>query len=231
MRLPLSRVMVSLALLVLVQNSAAAQDAGAQGYPGGPPSNSNVCQLARAQWGAGHRRVDVTQRVQSMARGDQLNFKVNNTNLGGDPAPDQKKTLSLYLPGLARARQHLPLPRRRLRKHAGGRQRLLSQSARAERYLGSRIPELERCRSRERDDHQWESFLQGEYHEPGVIRHRASTKNYPCHGSIRAVKRVVLGEKGITSTCLERRRHPTLQTPCICSRVRLKTKQKTSRNP
>ncbi len=95
MRLPLSRVMVSLALLVLVQNSAAAQDAGAQGYPGGPPSNSNVCQLVRAQWGAGHRRVDVTQRVQSMIRGNQLNFKVNNTNLGGDPAPDQKKTLSL----------------------------------------------------------------------------------------------------------------------------------------
>jgi hypothetical protein len=86
--------MGSLALLVLLPTFAAAQDPSSQQFPGGP-SNGGACQLVRAQWGAGHRRWDVTQRVQSMIQGGQLNFKVNNTNLGGDPAPEQKKTLSL----------------------------------------------------------------------------------------------------------------------------------------
>jgi hypothetical protein len=62
----------------------------------GPP---NICQLVRAQWGAGNQYWDVTQRVQSMIQGNQLNFKVNNTNLGGDPAPTQKKALRLTCAG------------------------------------------------------------------------------------------------------------------------------------
>ena len=96
MRLPLTAVKTtgSIALLLLFQTLALAQEPGVQQFPGAPP-NSNVCQLARAQWGAGHQRVDVTQRVQSMVRGGQLNFKVNNTNLGGDPAPGRTKNLSL----------------------------------------------------------------------------------------------------------------------------------------
>ncbi len=95
MRLTLIGVTGSLAFLFLLQTLAAAQQPGAQQYPGGPPPYVNVCQLARAQWGAGHRRADVTQQVQSMARGGQLSFKVNNTNLGVDPAPGSVKTLTL----------------------------------------------------------------------------------------------------------------------------------------
>jgi len=95
MRLPLVGVTSSFALLFLLQTLATAQDVGAQQFPGAPPPYIAVCELARAQWGAGHRRADVTQRVQSMARGGQLNFKVNTTNLG-DPAPGQIKTLSLW---------------------------------------------------------------------------------------------------------------------------------------
>ena len=53
------------------------------------------CQIVRADWGAGHRRQDVTSRVASMAQGGQLNFKVNNTNLGGDPAVGLAKTLRI----------------------------------------------------------------------------------------------------------------------------------------
>jgi hypothetical protein len=94
MRFPWASAIGSLVLLVLLQTFVAAQDPAAQGYPGGP-LNSAVCQLVRAQWGAGHRRIDVTQRVQSMIRGGQLSFKVNNANLGGDPAEGQKKSLSL----------------------------------------------------------------------------------------------------------------------------------------
>lgn len=94
MRIRLPGFIFGLACSVLVQSFAFAQGPNVQGYPGGPP-NVNGCQLVRAIWGAGNRSADVTQIVQSMAQGNQLNFKVNNTNLGGDPAPDQKKTLRL----------------------------------------------------------------------------------------------------------------------------------------
>jgi hypothetical protein len=53
------------------------------------------CQVVRADWGAGHRRQDVTSRVASMAQGGQLNFKVNTTNLGSDPAVGMKKDLRI----------------------------------------------------------------------------------------------------------------------------------------
>ena len=84
----------SFAFLVFVGTLAAAQGPDAQRFPGPPPGGEG-CQLVRAQWGAGNQFWDVTARVRSMIRGNQLNFKVNNANLGGDPAQGLTKTLRI----------------------------------------------------------------------------------------------------------------------------------------
>ncbi|HUJ95611.1 MAG TPA: hypothetical protein VLW84_10140 [Terriglobales bacterium] len=95
MRLPL--IGMSFAVFVFLGTLAAAQGPEAQRFPGqpGPPPGGDGCQLVRAQWGAGNQNWDVTPRLRSMIRGNQLNFKVNNTNLGGDPAQGLTKTLRI----------------------------------------------------------------------------------------------------------------------------------------
>jgi hypothetical protein len=61
--------------------------------PGGP-ANGFGWQVMRAEWGAGNRRADVTNRVRQMLSGNGQ-VKVNNTNLGGDPAPGADKLLRI----------------------------------------------------------------------------------------------------------------------------------------
>lgn len=51
--------------------------------------------IDRAIYGMSGKGSDVTNRVRSMVRNDSLDFKVNNTNLGGDPNQGTKKTLKL----------------------------------------------------------------------------------------------------------------------------------------
>jgi len=51
-------------------------------------------QVMHAEWGAGGRRVDVTNRVRVILSGNG-SVKVNNTNLGGDPAEGEKKSLHI----------------------------------------------------------------------------------------------------------------------------------------
>jgi hypothetical protein len=51
--------------------------------------------VVAATYGAGRSSVDVTNQVRSMARNGSLNFRVSNDVLGGDPAPNQVKTLQL----------------------------------------------------------------------------------------------------------------------------------------
>jgi hypothetical protein len=52
-------------------------------------------QIVRAQYGEGDRWADVTSRVQSLVRGDSLDFRVDNDTMGVDPARDHKKSLRL----------------------------------------------------------------------------------------------------------------------------------------
>ena len=54
-------------------------------------------QIVRAQYGTGSRWADVTRRVQSLVRGDTLDFRVNNDTMGSDPAPDHKKFLRMQV--------------------------------------------------------------------------------------------------------------------------------------
>ena len=51
-------------------------------------------QVLHAEWGAEGRRVDVTNRVRVLLSG-RGTVKVNNTNLGGDPAEGERKFLHI----------------------------------------------------------------------------------------------------------------------------------------
>jgi|SRR5579863_7423110 hypothetical protein len=49
----------------------------------------------KAIYGMSGKGSDVTFRVRSMIRNNSLDFKVNNTNLGGDPNKGTNKTLKV----------------------------------------------------------------------------------------------------------------------------------------
>lgn len=49
--------------------------------------------LLSATYGSGDNRVDVTNRLQSFARGGNLTVRVSNQTMGVDPAPRQSKDL------------------------------------------------------------------------------------------------------------------------------------------
>ena len=56
-------------------------------------------QIVEARYGVRGRGADVTSRVLSFARAGRLRFAVTNENLGGDPAPHQRKELVLRVRG------------------------------------------------------------------------------------------------------------------------------------
>jgi hypothetical protein len=54
--------------------------------------------IVRATYGAGHNRIDVTPRVQSLVQNGRLNFRLTNESLGvPDPAPGRVKELSIQM--------------------------------------------------------------------------------------------------------------------------------------
>lgn len=60
----------------------------------GPGNPGSGWQVMFADWGAGNRVVNVTDRVRAMLSGNGM-VKVNNQNLGGDPAVGASKTLRI----------------------------------------------------------------------------------------------------------------------------------------
>jgi hypothetical protein len=52
-------------------------------------------EIVRADYGAGNRRIDVTQRLRDAVCSGQR-FRMGNSTFGTDPAPDQKKSLRIY---------------------------------------------------------------------------------------------------------------------------------------
>jgi hypothetical protein len=64
-----------------------------RGYSGGNTAYGSDLQILRGDYGAGNRVVDVTNRLNSQIRSGQLNIQVTNNNMGGDPAPGNRKTL------------------------------------------------------------------------------------------------------------------------------------------
>ena len=63
--------------------------------PYGTGSNQSSLQITRAVYGAGYRTSDVTSRLNSQIQNNQLNLQVNNASMGGDPAPNQSKNLTV----------------------------------------------------------------------------------------------------------------------------------------
>ncbi|MFB3918046.1 MAG: DNAJC11 domain-containing protein [Terriglobales bacterium] len=62
---------------------------GSRGYRGGR------LQIIRADYGVLGRTIDVTQRLNSYVRRDRINVLVSNQLLGGDPAPRERKQLTV----------------------------------------------------------------------------------------------------------------------------------------
>ena len=58
-------------------------------------ATSNLLQITRATYGSSYRSSDVTARLTSQIQSDQINLQVNNNTMGGDPSPNQSKTLTV----------------------------------------------------------------------------------------------------------------------------------------
>jgi opacity protein-like surface antigen len=52
--------------------------------------------IMRAQYGVGRRYADVTDLLNSQIQGDQLNLRITNDTMGGDPDPEQRKQLTVF---------------------------------------------------------------------------------------------------------------------------------------
>jgi hypothetical protein len=68
---------------------------GGGGYPNGGYGRYSGLRIIRARYGAGNRWRDVTNILQNLASNNSINIKVNNTNLGGDPAEGDQKVLEV----------------------------------------------------------------------------------------------------------------------------------------
>src|SRR3954470_19055000 len=60
-------------------------------------NNSSMTQLriTKAIYGTRYRTADVTARLNSQIQGNQINLRVNNDTMGGDPAPNRSKQLTV----------------------------------------------------------------------------------------------------------------------------------------
>jgi hypothetical protein len=67
--------------------------------PQGQPNNSVLYgpgwQVMKAEWGSGNRWMDVTYQVRTLLSGNGM-VRVNNQNMGGDPAVGADKTLRIH---------------------------------------------------------------------------------------------------------------------------------------
>ena len=69
---------------------------GGSGYSSNNnPAYGSGWQVKKAEWGSGNRRMDVTYQLQNLLSGGGR-VKVNNQNMGGDPAVGADKTLWIH---------------------------------------------------------------------------------------------------------------------------------------
>jgi hypothetical protein len=52
--------------------------------------------ITRAEYGVGDRKMDVTDRLNTSIRNGELNLRVANDTMGGDPAPNRLKQLTVW---------------------------------------------------------------------------------------------------------------------------------------
>ncbi|HEV2489355.1 MAG TPA: DUF3395 domain-containing protein [Candidatus Acidoferrales bacterium] len=63
--------------------------------PGPNDYVSGNLRILRAQYGADYRYFDVTDRLNSQLQGDRLTLRITNDSMGGDPAHDRPKQLTV----------------------------------------------------------------------------------------------------------------------------------------
>jgi len=61
-----------------------------------PMPQMNGLRILRAEYGVGDRIFDVTARLNSQIQGDQLSLRVTNETMGGDPAEEHQKQLTVW---------------------------------------------------------------------------------------------------------------------------------------
>ncbi len=76
-------------------SSATVNEGDYLNLPGANDRISGNLRILRAQYGADYRYVDVTDRLNSQIQGDQLSLRVTNETMGGDPASDRRKQLTV----------------------------------------------------------------------------------------------------------------------------------------
>jgi hypothetical protein len=76
------------------------------GQPGPGWGGWNDLRIISAKYGNGYRTADVTARLQGMVNNGTIRVRVNNDSMGGDPAPNQSKTLHLQYFYQGRQRSH-----------------------------------------------------------------------------------------------------------------------------
>lgn len=64
--------------------------------PGSSMVSGGGLQVLRADYGADNRYRDVTSRLNARIQGNQLSLRVTNDTMGGDPADDHRKTLTVW---------------------------------------------------------------------------------------------------------------------------------------
>src|SRR5205085_34186 len=100
-------------------------------------SNTGSLQIYRATYGSAYRSSDVTARLSSQIRGDQLYLRVNNDTMGGDPSPNQAKTLTVQYALNGRSDQVVINEGDTLRLPSNGNTSQLSQRIRCESLRSS----------------------------------------------------------------------------------------------
>lgn len=73
--------------------SATAEEGDYLNLPGDNDYYQGNLRILRAQYGAGHRFADVTDRLNAQIQDDRLILRVTNDSMGGDPAEDRHKQL------------------------------------------------------------------------------------------------------------------------------------------
>src|SRR5438105_13849248 len=84
-----------------------------------------------ATYGSGYRTSDVTSRLNSQIRNDQIILAVNTSSMGGDPAPGQNKVLTVQYALNGRTNQAIINDGETLRLPYGGTSQSSSQIHRA----------------------------------------------------------------------------------------------------
>jgi hypothetical protein len=87
-----NRILFFLVSLVLALSALCSAPAFAQQFPAVLPGPG--WQVIRAEWGAGERHMDVTNQVRALLSGEGM-IRVNNQNMGGDPAVGADKVLRI----------------------------------------------------------------------------------------------------------------------------------------